>query len=84
MTYLYYFMIDAPRYVCLAAIWRLSYLLPILSAPKWVHAALGDYAFWDDPWVQYQRWTRRGYDMEWMRHDQARLNRSASGHHCKS
>jgi hypothetical protein len=76
MKMLWWFIIDALRYAFAASAWHLTSIFGLLSCfnkqnqinrfGRFVFPLIGDWAYWDDPWVQYQRWTKRGYDMEWM------------------
>jgi hypothetical protein len=75
MKMLWWFMIDAPHYLLASTV---AHLTNVFGFPwcwdrqnkvsrfgRFVFHMTSDWVHWDDPWVQYQRWAKRGYDMEW-------------------
>ena len=72
MRDLYYAAIDGARYLLVSAIWHttnvtgIGWLMSNAKARDTVIPMLGDWAYFDDPWVAYQRWTARGYDVSFL------------------
>lgn len=72
MRDLYYAAIDGARYLLAATVWHITNVTGIAWLMNSERAGgvflpmLSDWAYFDDPWCVYSRWTARGYDMSFM------------------
>lgn len=76
MKQLIWLITDAAHYLTASTAWHLTNITGlswdfdkrgnVTKLGSFVIGLLGDRAYWDDPWVQYQRWTKRGYNMDFL------------------